>query len=106
MFVFAHQEPWEEVEPGVERQVLGCGKGGSVARVRFAQGAVTGNHTHEGFEQSSVVEHGVFDVTVADEMHRLGAGDGFFVPKGVSHDTLCVEAGVLVDTFSPARWER
>lgn len=104
MFIESSKAPWEPVDPGVERQVLGCGAGLSLARVRFAPGAMGAMHVHEEFEQSSVVESGVFDITIGGQTKRLGAGDGFFVPKGVLHEALCVERGVLVDTFSPGRW--
>lgn len=105
MFLDATTEPWEVVEPGVERQLLGCGAMLSLARVRFQAGAMGAMHAHEQFEQSSVVESGVFDVTIEGQTRRLTAGDGFFVPKNTMHEALCVEPGVLIDTFSPGRWK-
>lgn len=106
MFFEGTKEPWESVDPGVERQVLGCGAGLSLARVRFEAGAVGAMHVHEGFEQSSVVESGVFDITIDGQTRRLRAGDGFFAPKNTPHEALCIEAGVLIDTFSPGRWTK
>lgn len=104
MFFDGSIEPWEAVDPGVERLVMGCGAGLSLARVRFQAGAVGAMHAHDVFEQSSVVVCGVFDVTIDGQKRRLVAGDGFFAPKGVLHEALCVEAGELIDTFSPGRW--
>ena len=104
MFIKTSQTPWEAVEPGVTRQILGCGATLSLARVKFEAGAMGAKHLHEEFEQSSMVESGVFDVTIDGTTQRLEAGDAFFVPRNTFHEALCVEAGVLVDTFSPGRW--
>jgi len=34
---------------------------------------------------------------------RLVAGDSFIVPPNAIHGVVCVEAGRLLDTFTPAR---
>ena len=33
----------------------------------------------------------------------LRAGDGYYVAPNLPHGCVCLEAGVLVDTFSPMR---
>lgn len=94
---------WTEVQPGVCRLVLGYGSDLLVARVVFQAGVSAGSHSHPDHDQSSYVASGIFEVRVGSSTRILKAGDGFFVPRGVEHDTLCVEAGELVDTFSPCR---
>ena len=58
-------------------------------------------HVHT---QLSYVESGVFAVRVAEEEERvLHAGDSFYVPSEAWHGVECLETGVLLDVFSPAR---
>jgi len=49
------------------------------------------------------VESGVFEITIADETKRLYAGDSFLVPSNALHGAVALEAGVLVDVFTPMR---
>jgi hypothetical protein len=58
-------------------------------------------HSHPHV-QCSLVEDGVFD-TIAGVTRRLGRGDSFLVPSNALHGAVAVEAGLLVDVFSPMR---
>jgi quercetin dioxygenase-like cupin family protein len=75
-----------------------------VVRVAFEKGAVGKPHQHP-HRQACFVESGVFDVTIDGETSRLSAGDGFFVPANLVHGVVAVEAGQLVDSFTPMREE-
>ena len=66
------------------------------------RGAVGAPHSHPHI-QCSVVESGVFDITIAGKVTRLKAGDSFLVPPDAVHGAVAVEAGVLVDVFTPMR---
>ena len=46
---------------------------------------------------------GRFEVTIGDEKAVLSAGEGYYVAPDVLHGCVCLEAGVLIDTFSPVR---
>ena len=70
--------------------------------VKFEQGAVGSAHSHY-HTQASFVASGKFEVTVGGEKKILSAGDGFYVAPDTTHGVVCLEAGVLVDTFSPMR---
>jgi len=59
-------------------------------------------HTHP-HSQSTFVAAGKFEVDVAGKKQILSAGDGFFVASGLLHGVKCLEAGILVDSFSPVR---
>jgi quercetin dioxygenase-like cupin family protein len=73
-----------------------------VVRVAFEAGAVGAVHAHP-HSQSTYVESGRFEVVIDGETRVLGAGDGFYVAPHLDHGAVCLEAGVLIDTFSPAR---
>jgi quercetin dioxygenase-like cupin family protein len=73
-----------------------------MVRVAFEAGAVGPPHSHPHV-QCSLVERGVFDITIAGRTERLGAGDSFLVPPDAVHDAKAIEAGVLLDVFTPMR---
>jgi quercetin dioxygenase-like cupin family protein len=53
--------------------------------------------------QASYVAEGRFEVTVAGETTVLSAGDGFIVPANAVHGVKALEAGRLIDSFTPHR---
>jgi quercetin dioxygenase-like cupin family protein len=53
--------------------------------------------------QASYVAEGRFEVTVGDETTVLSAGDSFIVPSDTVHGVKALEAGRLVDSFTPHR---
>ena len=47
------------------------------------------------------IQYGVSDsVPITDGLH---AGDGYYVAPSLPHGFVCLEAGVLIDTFTPMR---
>ncbi|HEX2190042.1 MAG TPA: cupin domain-containing protein [Longimicrobiaceae bacterium] len=101
-FVRGAELPWEVLGGGVSRQVLGHDEALMMVRVRFDAGAVGALH-HHPHRQVTLVESGRFRVEIAGETQVLAAGDGFLVPSGLEHGVVALEAGVLVDVFTPAR---
>jgi quercetin dioxygenase-like cupin family protein len=95
---------WEPTEPGVKRKIMAYGPDLMVVRVVFEKGAVGKPHQHP-HRQACFVESGVFDVTIDGKTSRLSAGDSFFVPANLVHGVVAVEAGQLVDSFTPMREE-
>jgi quercetin dioxygenase-like cupin family protein len=103
-FAFDRDLPWEPAGEGVRRKVLTYDSGVMMVRVAFEAGAVGPPHAHPHV-QCSLVERGVFDVTIAGRTERLRAGDSFLVPSGALHGAVAVEEGVLLDVFTPMREE-
>lgn len=101
-FLSAHEMPVTPAAPGMTRQVMGFDATLLVARVTFEEGAVGEMHDHH-HSQVTYVESGRFEVTIGDEVKTLGGGDSFYVPPHASHGAVCLEAGVLLDVFSPVR---
>jgi quercetin dioxygenase-like cupin family protein len=95
---------WEPTEPGVKRKIMAYGEDLMIVRVVFEAGAVGKAHQHP-HRQASYVESGVFDVTIDGRTQRLRAGDTFFVPADLVHGVTAVEAGQLIDSFTPMRSE-
>jgi len=53
--------------------------------------------------QVTYVASGAFEMTIGDEKKVIRKGDGYFVPPNVLHGCVCLEAGMLIDCFTPMR---
>jgi quercetin dioxygenase-like cupin family protein len=92
----------EEVWPGITRKVLGYDERLMLVKVNFIKGADAPEHNHP-HSQTSYIESGRFEVIIGEEKKVLEAGDAFFVPSGLKHCVTALEAGTVVDAFSPHR---
>ena len=102
IFIFDSEIEFEAVSPGIKRKILGYNHEIMVVRAWFEAGAEGYQHEHP-HSQSTYIESGVFDVTIDGVTKRQKAGDGYYIPPHVMHGAICVEPGVLIDTFSPVR---
>jgi quercetin dioxygenase-like cupin family protein len=102
VFFRAAGSSWRSTAPGVRRMILAHNEQIMLVRVAFETTAVGPSHSHPHV-QCSMVESGVFDVTIAGRTQRLHPGDGFTVPPNAEHGVVAVEAGELLDSFAPAR---
>lgn len=101
-FLFGKEVEWETVGDGLTRQILGYDDSILLARVKFEQGAEGYVHAHP-HAQVAYVASGAFDFTVGSETRRVTAGDCVYMAPDIDHGAVCVEAGVLIDVFSPVR---
>ncbi|MDO7848207.1 cupin domain-containing protein [Hymenobacter sp. M29] len=101
-FVPDGQAGWETTGPGVRRKVLAHGPDLMLTRVAFETGSVGARH-HHPHAQLSYVESGAFDYTIGEATQTLRVGDSCYVPPLAWHGVVCLEAGVLVDAFTPRR---
>jgi len=68
----------------------------------FQKGAIGALHSHPHV-QSSYVAEGVFEVTIDGVTETVPTGGAFIVPSGLVHGVKALEAGRLIDTFTPRR---
>ena len=101
-FVLSDMVSKEDLGSGIRRQMLGYGPDLMLVRVWFDKGAIGEVHAHP-HSQASYVESGRFEVYIDGEKRVLGSGDSFYVAPHLDHGAVCLEAGVLLDTFNPAR---
>lgn len=102
MFIYKKECPLQDLGDGVSRRVL-AHKGSLMAvEVSFEQGAVGPMHNHV-HEQLTYVLSGRFTFTIGDETREVQAGDTLYKAPYVMHGCLCLEKGVLLDTFTPQR---
>jgi quercetin dioxygenase-like cupin family protein len=93
---------WQDLGDGVQRKIFGYDNRVMMVKVKFERDAVGVLHNHP-HTQISYVESGVFETTIGEEKKVLKKGDGFYIPSNVTHGVICIEAGMLVDVFSPHR---
>jgi len=96
------EEPVYTVGEGVSRQFIGYNNEIMMVKVIFDQGAEGFPHSHPHVQVSYIVS-GKYEVTVGSETEILEPGDGFYVDPDVLHGLICLEAGEILDAFSPMR---
>lgn len=102
IFTFGKDIPKEDVGGGITRQIMSYNDNLMLVKASFETGAEGYQHEHY-HHQIAYVESGVFDVTIDGVTTRQSAGDSFLVPPHVMHGAICIEAGALLDIFSPIR---
>lgn len=102
VFIENKEIAWEAVAPGMKRKIMAYDESLMVVKVAFEKGGIGTVHSHY-HTQITHVESGIFEVEIAGEKKVLTAGDAFYIPPHVEHGAVCLEAGVLIDVFSPMR---
>ena len=101
-FIVSSDLPWEDVGGGLSRQIMGYDGQLMMVKVKFGKGSIGVLHEHFN-SQSSFVVSGIFEVSIGGEKKILKAGDGFYLEPDILHGAVCLEEGILIDTFSPMR---
>ena len=87
----------------VRRRVLAESPELMLVEFAFAAGGVGAPHSHPHV-QSTFVQSGRFEFTVAGETFEVGPGAAFVIPANAVHGCRALgEPGVLIDTFTPRR---
>lgn len=102
MFVYNEDVKMEDLGAGVSRKVLAHSENVMAVEVHFETGAVGALHTHP-HEQITYVLSGAFEFTIGDVTKVVRAGDTMYKEPGIEHGCVCLEAGVLIDNFTPMR---
>lgn len=101
-FLKGQDAQWKDVGEGRRMQMLCYTDQLMMLRWDFETGAVGTPHTHP-HAQTAYIESGLFDVTIDGVTERLGPGSSYVVDGGVLHGAVCIEAGTMVDAFTPYR---
>ncbi|MCD8355500.1 MAG: cupin domain-containing protein [Clostridia bacterium] len=87
---------------GVSLDSLAVGEKSMVTKMNYVVGNFATEHSHP-HEQSGYVISGKYRLTVESREYELAAGDSYAIPGGIPHSFLVLEAGEVVDVFTPAR---
>jgi quercetin dioxygenase-like cupin family protein len=102
IFVEDESIDWQPVAPGVKKKIMGYNQDLMIVKVVFEKGGIGSLHSHY-HSQVSHIASGKFEVEINGKKKELSAGDGFYVPPNAVHGVVCLEAGMLIDAFSPMR---
>ena len=100
--VFHDDVALRDLGGGVSRRVLAHTPQLMIVEVNFEKGGEGSVHTHP-HSQSTYVLSGRFRFTIDGAPAEVGAGDTIAFPPDIPHGTLCLEAGTLLDMFTPMR---
>lgn len=101
-FLFGKELPTVDVDGGLIRKLMGYDGQLMLLEIKFKAGSIGYQHQHI-HSQASYVVKGVFEVTINGITKILREGDAFYVDPDVLHGAVCLEDGILIDTFSPMR---
>jgi len=101
-FVLDENQPWKLAGDGISRKVMAYDEHLMIVKVLFEEGGIglIHNHIHT---QTTYIESGAFEVTIEGKTRLLKKGDVFFIRSNELHGVKCLEAGLLIDVFNPAR---
>lgn len=92
----------QDLGGGVVRKVLAYNDKLMVVELTFGRGSVGAVHSHP-HTQSTYILSGRFRFTAGGESVEVEAGDSLLFESGVPHGSECIEAGRLLDIFTPMR---
>ena len=101
-FVYNAEVEARDLGGGVTRNVLGYGDDLMCCELHFEKGSIGALH-HHPHTQCSYVVSGAFEFTIGGVKKVVRAGDSLFKLPEVEHGCVCLEAGVLLDFFTPMR---
>ncbi len=93
----------EDLGQGISRKILAFDEKLMSVEVSFEKGAIGEAHLHDEHDQISYVLDGVFEYTIDSEKFIGRKGDSFYVKPNQMHGAVCLEAGRLLDIFTPQR---
>lgn len=102
LFARKGEGEWTDLGEGNRRRILLHTDELMMVEFAFDKGSMGALHSHPHVQASYVAE-GRFEVTIGDESTILATGDSFIVPSNVVHGVKALEAGRLVDSFTPKR---
>lgn len=102
--VWAFQEDAQAVEAGngLIRRVLAYSEDLMCVENTFEKGVAAPLHSH-AHTQIAYISEGVFTFVVDGEVREMKKGDSVLLKSNVPHSCTCVEAGIVLDIFTPMR---
>jgi len=101
-FVYHKDTKPVQASKGVTRRVLAYSPQIMAVEIKFEAGGIGEIHTHS-HDQVSYIVSGVFLYTNDGDTKEVRAGDSLYFAPGTEHGVECIEAGCLLDVFTPLR---
>ena len=101
-YILTENLDWEELGGGVSRKMLGYDNQIMMVLVKFEKGALGSPHSHF-HTQATYCVSGKFEFEIDGVRQIVKGGDGVYIEPNLLHSAVCLEEGMLIDTFSPVR---
>lgn len=101
-FWFHEEIESETVSPLITRKVIAYHDQIMMVEVIFKKDGVGTLHQHI-HEQATYVVSGKFEFEIGGVKKIIMAGDSVYLEPNVIHGCVCLEDGILIDTFTPHR---
>jgi quercetin dioxygenase-like cupin family protein len=101
-YILTDKMEWEELGGGVSRKFLGYDNQIMMVLVKFEKGALGSPH-HHFHTQATYCVAGKFEFDIDGVKQIVKGGDGVYIEPNLVHSAICLEEGMLIDTFSPVR---
>jgi len=95
---------WRDMQPGIRRRTLASSDLMMQMLVTFAAGSSLPAHAHPN-EQLSHVVSGRLIFTLDGTPHECSTGETLLIAGGIPHSAEAREDSVVLDTFSPPRFD-
>ncbi|MDX0901748.1 cupin domain-containing protein [Sinorhizobium medicae] len=102
LFARSTEGEWVELGQGNRRRVILHTDELMLVEFAFEKDGIGAPHSHPHVQASYIAE-GRFEVTAGEQTQVLSAGDSFIAPSGVVHGVRALDAGRLIDSFTPHR---
>jgi len=87
---------------GVEFEVLAVGEKSMVTKMKYKSGNKVPMHSHPN-EQCGYVISGEYLIKYGQIEEVIKQGDSYSIPENVEHSFIVIEAGEIIDVFTPPR---
>jgi len=101
-WVFHKDAEAQTAGEGFVRRVLAFDEELMCVENAFETGAAAPLHSHPHLQIAYVTE-GVFDFEVDGEVKTVRKGDSIWLESSIPHSVTCLEAGAVLDIFTPMR---
>lgn len=87
---------------GISFDVLAIGKNSMVTKMNYNQGDFASAHSHPN-EQSGYVISGKYKIRIDNKEFLITTGDSYAILENITHSIEVIEAGEIIDVFTPIR---
>ncbi len=100
--VVKREDAVKRVFKGVSLDSLALGEKSQVTKMNYEADNYASPHQHPN-EQSGYVISGRYELTIGNKTYELTAGDTYSIPCNRIHSLKVIEAGNVIDVFTPPR---
>ncbi len=101
-YFYNSEIPGKVVAEGVTRKILAYNDKLMVCEISFEKGSVGALHEHF-HDQCTYIVEGKFEFDIGGDKQVVGPGDSTYKEPHIIHGAVCLEAGKLIDIFTPQR---